>query len=437
MVTMRTRRRDGSKLVSLPGNYKSVWTNLSTGKIESQTIIPNYGGVYHGPVSIIADVAHPDFKKKFYRNVDISSPCIASSVTITAEAPVSYMTLASGLYNGKPYSSRTEFTGSPFTKVGRTTFQEPPPYYDSDCTAAKAATFVAALASANRASFQGSLFAAEALKTLRMVRRPLESSRLLLRKMMKRKSTLIQRGLSASKAASAAWLEYRYGWRTLFMDVSDLFGALNEKVRVPNGILRVKSSKAIEWAKKIPFEDRFEATRLYFGGILDTQVTTSVRAGVRYRITDSSYSGYLENSLGISARSFPGLVWELIPFSFIADWFINIGDLIETIVPNYNIEIVSSFVSVRKDMFQSCRYNYYRVVETGNFPGHPDSYSYGSSERSKRTITYNREVNLPFASVPSIVLRDALNLKRQADSISLLIQTLSGQARSFNRNIRL
>jgi len=52
------------------------------------------------------------------------------------------------------------------------------------------------------------------------------------------------------------------------------------------------------------------------------------------------------NTYGLSLRDIPGSGWELIPFSFVVDFFFNVGNFIEAIVPNGNISALASWIVV-------------------------------------------------------------------------------------------
>lgn len=82
------------------------------------------------------------------------------------------------------------------------------------------------------------------------------------------------------------------------------------------------------------------STEFVFHWVDSTQRSVSVRAGV---LTDIS---------GISALDVWGInhifeaCWEIVPFSFIIDWFTNIGNLIRSWTPEPGINILSSWVTV-------------------------------------------------------------------------------------------
>jgi hypothetical protein len=45
-------------------------------------------------------------------------------------------------------------------------------------------------------------------------------------------------------------------------------------------------------------------------------------------------------------------IWELIPFSFIVDWFFNVGDTLASFTPNFGTRTLSSWYTVEKQTYQ-------------------------------------------------------------------------------------
>lgn len=122
--------------------------------------------------------------------------------------------------------------------------------------------------------------------------------------------------------AANTWLEYSYGWKPLINDVytqcENLANYLTEKsssVRVAKGSARSEKS-----------------TRKVTSGGTGTWITTRtslhrarVRLVVRYAIPGDSNS--IANAFGLTNPLV--VAWELIPFSFVADWFLPVGNFLE------------------------------------------------------------------------------------------------------------
>jgi len=52
------------------------------------------------------------------------------------------------------------------------------------------------------------------------------------------------------------------------------------------------------------------------------------------------------NTYGLSLRDIPGSAWELLPWSFVVDFFFNVGSYVEAIVPSGNVSALASWIVV-------------------------------------------------------------------------------------------
>jgi hypothetical protein len=134
------------------------------------------------------------------------------------------------------------------------------------------------------------------------------------------------------------WLEYNYGWKPLLKDVYDQAEALadtavatNYEVRVARG--RAKTSRYSEVT--VP------------GGQIETryqiQSTKWFEFNVHYRVPPGAV-----NPMVAFGMTNPLLVaWELVPFSFVADWFLPIGTAIEALTGYSDLTFSRGTKSVR------------------------------------------------------------------------------------------
>jgi hypothetical protein len=164
----------------------------------------------------------------------------------------------------------------------------------------------------------------DARETLRNVRRA--SSRLT--------SPVGSRAVSGSldsitKNLSDAWLEAQFGWKPLLSDIRDGSDALKRfadkelpktvritrRARVDGNPSEVEVEHSVSWIKW-----------------KTTTVTTShceviYRGAMRVEASDPVTMG--SELLGFDPASFAPTVWELIPYSFLIDYFTNVGDVIQ------------------------------------------------------------------------------------------------------------
>lgn len=194
-----------------------------------------------------------------------------------------------------------------------------------------------------RRQFQGIVAAGELMKTIGMVTRParaLQSSatRFIsrLRKLRKRETS----GSNWARVAADSWLELVFGWKPLLADIEDGAIALartatrdalsRQQFRSHGGHTHHVSTTSI---LKTPSLDPFN-TLFYKGERVLKQTMEIILYGVwTTNLRDPevlhSSASRLATLSGLNWEDVPAQAWELIPWSFVVDYFSNVGDCIE------------------------------------------------------------------------------------------------------------
>lgn len=181
--------------------------------------------------------------------------------------------------------------------------------------------------------FSGGVFLGELRETLRMLRNPAAA---LSNGIMKHidQARKRSRGLKPGsnpyrKTASGMWLEAVFGWLPLFSDIEDANKALS---KLANNASKRRKLIIAEGSSETVSDTNLGET-LYAGADISAyyayRQTTSVN--VRYRAMlqwDSSlYSKF--RYFGLTPSDILPTAWELVPGSFLADYFTNIGEILE------------------------------------------------------------------------------------------------------------
>lgn len=130
------------------------------------------------------------------------------------------------------------------------------------------------------------------------------------------------------RALSDTWLESNFGWAPLISDTVDSYQALRRlATRVP--LVRFFGQSSNDSAPTYT-----NIAVFYDASQLRANVRTLTTHEVRYYgavkcNVDSPPSGQAIEEFGVRARDFIPAVWEAIPYSFLIDYFSNIGDVIE------------------------------------------------------------------------------------------------------------
>jgi hypothetical protein len=204
------------------------------------------------------------------------------------------------------------------------------------------------------------------------------------------------RSASPSFTGSLAnnWLELQYGWKPLLMDIDGAMRSLASFYQLGEHITRTVSASAKkETILRAPIMD--DAIHLTTVGSSETRTTTRVRIMLRYQI-DSRLKAFLAQT---GFTNPVNLIWEVLPYSFVLDWFLPIGNWLQTLSSFDGLV----FVDGCKTSFT--RQNYIGVVNyTGTYaPYSPwqDISVYGSYARERIVLNRDKLTSFPSPNKPA------------------------------------
>lgn len=218
-----------------------------------------------------------------------------------------------------------------------------------------------------------------------------------------------QYGRDPTRAAGNAWLALTYGWTPLLNDAKNAAETLAEiNLSEENRVIRVTARTGK--TDLIRYPDFTFSVNPSIQGMQSSEVKES-RFGV-WRCKPTSWNNV--GSLGILNPA--QVAWELLPLSFVADWFLPIGRYLEGLdVPmrfqhlggslGYRREVHSSGSKLRlygqADSSGSVFTHYYAVIHRLPLTGHPT------------------------VGLSSIIFEPKLGAARLTSAISLLRQSMS------------
>lgn len=147
--------------------------------------------------------------------------------------------------------------------------------------------------------------------------------------------------LTRAQAASSAWLAYRYGLSPIMQDIEGVLKGLHKAVGRTRASSRGGStlSKHVVWTENKP---------AWGGSTVTKRWTWNSNVSVR-ATTISEYTATLGRNVGFSTKALVTLPWELLPYSFVVDWFVNVGDFLQAITVVLDEKVLGSCYTVQED----------------------------------------------------------------------------------------
>jgi hypothetical protein len=178
------------------------------------------------------------------------------------------------------------------------------------------------------------------------------------------------------KRIAGHWLEFVYGWRPLLSDVFDSAEFMAQQAaksadRV-NGTITASARGFVKYSGS-EMNNLMGHTNTWGG----YESEYKVRYTAQYRL--ESQARQLLAQTGITNPML--LAWELLPYSFVVDWFVPVGTYLESLTAFDGFDLVTdrSFVNTKLKVVYTLNYN-----ASGAEAGRPWSTSGGCSKESFR-----------------------------------------------------
>lgn len=224
--------------------------------------------------------------------------------------------------------------------------------------------------------------------------------------------SLPRKGWENVQKVAAMWLGYRYGIMATYYDVASWFDASSQV----GTKLRGRFTSSIHTS--------YTPADVISAGSGDSYYTSEIR--VRLARTSSSTSGVLVQAIpeagvleSFGLYNLLSTAWELVPYSFVVDWFADVGKRLAALEGSVLRPVLGSWIVHRSKL-------YYELSNTRTSLDHiSGAYRFvGTNMENTSASVFDscdlvqRVANPPFSALPSINVR--LNTKRVLDGISLL-----------------
>lgn len=176
-----------------------------------------------------------------------------------------------------------------------------------------------------RTAFQSGIFLGELSKTVKMIRNPASALRSGIDRYFGDVKKRLRRSRNRKRTIRDTWLEYVFGWTPLIHDISDAC-----KLATVRPFSHTESIK--QWAEdEISVEKTKSDYTLPNGLRVNYVIVTRGTVSVLYKgaIGLVNHPPDFPEQLGLSWSNVLPTVYELIPYSWLLDYFTNVGKVIE------------------------------------------------------------------------------------------------------------
>lgn len=182
-------------------------------------------------------------------------------------------------------------------------------------------------------TFAGATFVAEIGDALKLFTSPVRSLEQLFHRALKdkrRKGNPRVRNSTLFQFLSDNWLYYRYGIMPIVYDLEDASDALTtlEGWSSPRFVSRGRQTLT---GNNLETQVGSPSVAWNISRDVETSREVTVRTGVLYELAE-------DNTFGVTLGDVPSALWEIVPFSFVVDWFWNVSDYIRAISPKVGVK---------------------------------------------------------------------------------------------------
>lgn len=132
------------------------------------------------------------------------------------------------------------------------------------------------------------------------------------------------------------YLEYKYGWRPLMKDLHDIYGLFRDSL---------KPALLVDGQATIP------DNATYSGSVHNSRYYTSgsARRWHRCHVWGAVDSSSMRQMTQVGLTNPLALAWEVVPYSFVVDWFMPIGNVLEAHAARLGLTFVGGYDAVKSE----------------------------------------------------------------------------------------
>lgn len=333
MITPRYRT---SGNLQRTGQIQS-WSRWNTCAQSAWTLLGTYAGPYLGTKKLMYDYVVTGFRGRVKKGEVFFNPLLSETRTVSSGGgqgseikAKNYIRVPCNQYYGY------KVTGDYFAmKISSNSSSGVPPFQlivEEDVDSLKQELSTCVLA--KRGSSDSNLWESMA---------ELQKSAMLLKSLGSRavKLTGVLGASMQAGQASKEWLAYRYGIKPIIRDVENVLATMRKTLGRVRRTSRCSGNL---------YQERTDYGSYDHDSVRDTYYilrkdSVSVRA-----MSLDEFEATLLGDAGLSSKGLWMMPWELLPYSFVADWFFNVGEFIGAVVPTFGFKQLGSCVVVEREV---------------------------------------------------------------------------------------
>jgi len=216
--------------------------------------------------------------------------------------------------------------------------------------------------------------------------------------------------VSPQQAFANFWLEYNYGWKPF---ISDINGAMKAFAKpFPQPLVKVSAWADFRKEVRSKTQPTNWASHSHF-----QELNQKLGYIIYWRLGDNAAANFQRTAAQIGITNPALLAWELLPYSFVVDWFLPIGNYLESLDATYGTTFYSG---VRID--RPTKFSQTDTTGLGEAFGYASNWITGSCTSIRSYDGFERTVltAYPVPMLPSF--KDPLGVSHALSAFSLLQQ---------------
>lgn len=220
-----------------------------------------------------------------------------------------------------------------------------------------------------------------------------------------------RRKVPTSKQLAENWLELQYGWKPLLNDIHDSLEATRRYLAKGPPVKTVRARSSIRTIARPSVRPVIVGDSSPSVGLREISSHTTATYGLTYKMDNDLLNFYSQ----IGFTSPVSLAWEVLPYSFVVDWFLPLGPYFDAMSAFKGLTFVRGYLTRFTRQVQTAQIYY-----TGFYPGFAGNETHTMrGSYSKKEIVWDRQVLNGFP-YPTLSLKDPISTTHVLNSLALL-----------------